>query len=393
MPNRRLTPEHDSDETIRAAPNRQPQAGVRLLWEADGLLDLVPQLRATGFVSDLPRLREKIAAMLLDFRTHARASGIEASRAAQATEVLAALIDHVVTSMPWGAEADWQALAASKTPPGAQRARQPLVDIARASSSDAGMRELIGVALALGFEGRGRDSEDPQIDQLRAQLMQGVPAEQVLSPQSQSAVERGKALTRWLPLWVLTLVIAALLAVLFVAAELSLGAKSDRLYARMAGLNGPTALASRPLPAPQARLAGALAGEATAQSLSVHDEIDRSVIVVPGARLFEPGNATLRPASSDLLRPIAAALQLAPGRIRIIGHTDGRVARAARYPSDWELSVDRARAVQDALRELGIETSRTTYDGRAGIEPLKADDPARAPGADGRVEIVLLAGR
>jgi type VI secretion system protein ImpK len=360
-------------------------------------LALVPQLRATGFVSDLAGLRERMAGMLQDFQARARLRGIEASRLTRAAEVLSALLDQVVTSMPWGADAGWQSLGTPSTASG-RRPAQRLLDLARASPSDAGISELIGVALALGFDGRSRDMDGPVIDQVRTQLTTrdrtpGESVESGLSPEGQSSVERGNALTSWLPLWVSSLVIAALLALLFFALELSLGSKSDRLYARIAALNSPSAVTSRPLPAPQARLAGALSEEVAASTLSVRDEIDRSVIVVPDVPLFAAGDATLRPAGIDLLRPIAAALQRTPGRVQIIGHTDGTAARSVRYPSDWELSVDRARAVQEALRSLGIAPSRLGYDGRASIEPLRADDRTSTIGGDGRIEIVLLAGR
>lgn len=383
---------------LRTAPFRPVPPEVRLLGEADTVLALVPQLRATGFVSDLAQLRARLAAMLVDFQGHARAGGIDAARVARATEVLAALLDHVVMSMPWGADAGWQSLGIPSSS-GARRPAQRLLDLARASPSDAGVDELIGVALALGFDGRSRDVDDPIIDQVHAQLttsgpLHGEGVERSLSPPEwQLAVERGNPLTSWLPLWVSSLVVAALLVALFSALELSLGAKSDRLYVRMAALNGPSVVAPRPLPAPQARLAGALSEQVAARTLAVRDEIDRSVIVVPDVRLFESGDATLRPASIELLRPIAAALQATPGRIQIIGHTDGAAARAARYPSDWELSVDRARVVKEALRGLGVAPSRLGFDGRASIEPLKADDRISSTGGDGRIEIVLLAGR
>jgi type VI secretion system protein ImpK len=260
------------------------------------------------------------------------------------------------------------------------------------------MRELLGVALALGFDAGSGDADSARLDELRIELAthdsrSGAPAEHELSPQWQSSVERGSALTSWLPLWVSSLVVAALLAVLFFALQLSLAAKSDRLYARMAGLRAPAVTAPRPLPAPQPRLAGVLAEQVAAQSLSARDEIDRSVVVVPGAQLFEAGGATLRPAGRELLRPIAEALQRTPGRIQVIGHTDGSSARSARYPSDWDLSVERARTVEEGLRDLGVEASRLTYDGRAGIEPLAADGQGHGIGGDGRLEIVLLAGR
>jgi type VI secretion system protein ImpK len=377
------------------------------------MLALVPQIRATGFIRDLARVRKKMAAMLADFEARARARGIDATRISQASEVLAALIDHVVTSMPWGADAGWQSLGAASgeavgsapplaprpAPPAvARRAIQRLHDIARTASSDPGMNELIGVALALGFDERNAAADGPHIDQIRVQLTkQGrsrtAPADRGLSPHWQSTVARGGALTSWLPLWTSSLVIAAFLAVFFIALELSLGAKSDRLYAQIAALKGPASLTPQALPAPRPRVSGALSAQMTAGSLSVREEIDRSVIVVPAAQLFEPDNATLLPGAIATLRPIAAALFAAPGRIQVIGHTAAIQARAARYPSDWELSVERARAIESGLHDLGIEAARLTHDGRAAIEPLPAGDPTRAVSGDDRIEIILLAGR
>ena len=380
------------------ASARQADPTVRLLWEVDSVLALVPQLRATSFVANLAQLRERIAAMLGEFQTRARADGIDAQRIAHATDVLSALIDHVVTSMPWGADAGWHSLGTSSAASDGRSPAQRLLDATRADPSDVGIGELVAVALALGFDERGLRAEAPQIDQLRASLatpetQHNAQLGQCLSPEWQSSVAGGKPLMSWLPLWVSSMVIAAVLAVLFFSLELSLGSKSDRLYARIAALNGPAATARQPLPAPKPRLTGILSAQIASRQMAVRDEIDRSVIVVPAGQLFEPGNATLLPASIDLLHPIAAGLQLTPGRVQVIGHTDGSFTQSARYPSEWELSVDRARAVQEGLRGAGIEGSRLTYDGRASVEPLLEDDPARPVSGNDRVEIVLLAGR
>jgi type VI secretion system protein ImpK len=382
------------ERTVLEAARRGP----RLLWEADALLTLIPELRATGFVADLANLREQLATMLRDFRAHARRDGIEPMRVEQATEVLAASIDHVVTSMPWGAESGWRSLGAVPAPldgrSASAAATQRLLEVAGRSFSDSGMRELIGVAVALGFDGNSAASA--QINQLRTQLAvdashDSARVERDLAPQSQSSVERGSFFTGWLSLWVTGAVAVAALAVLFFSLQLSLAAKSDRLYARIATLNAPSAQAPGRLPAAEPRLAGLLPERAANGSVQVLDEIDRSVVVIPGSALFAANSASLRAGGAALLRPVAAALTRTPGRIQIIGHTDGHTVLSARYPSDWDLSVDRARTVQDALRELGIEASRMTYDGRGSVEPLVQESPA--PGADGRVEIVLLAGR
>jgi type VI secretion system protein ImpK len=375
-----------------------------LLIEADAVLALAPQLRATTQMADLPRLRAKVAEMVREFEIRARVRGVSAARLDKARVVLCALIDDAVSSMPWGGDADWQPLGAAAAVEAGRGAPDGpalrLLRVARESSGDRELQELICVALALGFDARARGpvAAGEELAQIRAQLAaqvrhDGTSRRSDLSPQWQAAVGQGSALASWLPLWVVALVLAALLAVLYFSLVLALGAKSDKVYAQISALRPPAAATSQALPAPQARLAGPLSAEIAARRLAVRDEIDRSVVVVPDHDLFEPGTAKLQPASAQSLRPVAAALQSAPGRVLVVGHTDGKTARSARYPSDWDLSVDRARAVQDALRGLGVEAGRLRYDGRADTEPLPASDPMRAAGGNGRIEIDLLAGR
>src|SRR5262249_31469055 len=246
-------------EEPRVASRRAPP-GARLLWEADALLALVPQLRATGFVANLAQLREKLAAMLRDFQLSARSDGIEAPRGAQATGVLTAFTARVVPWMRWGGEAGWPSLAAATVPAGSARtvqsAGQRLLELARASSGDEGMRELIAVVLELGFD--GASARDAHIPRVRAELSAHDPPHRephahVLSPQWRSSVERGSAFMGWLPLWVSSVIAAAALATLYLALQLSLAAMSDRLYARLAALRGPAVVAAQVLPAPQPR--------------------------------------------------------------------------------------------------------------------------------------------
>jgi type VI secretion system protein ImpK len=366
--------------------------GTRLLWQADPILVLVTQLRATSIVADVARLRTRIVSMLQEFQQRASAAGIEPTRVSQAMEVLCALVDHVVASLPWGSDPAWRALG--KSGPSARRPTERVLDVARVAASDRGMSELICIAVGLGFDVRSRGQDADAIEQMMAELTKAhARGARALSPQSPSSTAKRSAWTSWLPLWVSGCVIAALLAVLFFAMVMSLGAKSDQLYARVAALSTAPASPQRPQAAATPRLAAPLAQQIAERELFVRDEIDRSVIVISESKLFDAGSATLGFQSADVLRPIAAVLQRTPGRIQVIGHTEAAVARSARYPSDWEFSVDRARVVQNALRQLGIESSRLTHDGRANVEPLAADDAARAVSGNGRVEILLLAGR
>lgn len=372
-------------------------SGARLLWDADPILVLVTQLRMTTAVADLGRLRARLVALLQEFQERARSHGFESKRVGQASEVLGALVDQVVTSMPWGADVGWKSVGGTRAA-STERPAARVLEVARASASDSALRELVCVALALGFEKRGRDADDAQVEQVLAQLARpaakpGAAADSYLSPEATAFIARSKAWTSWLPLWVSSLVVAALLATLFFALVLSLGAMSDRVYAHMAALHGPSTSSQHGQPASEPRLAGALAREIDARQMFVRDEIDRSEIVIPDDKLFAHDEAALQPGATSLLQSVAAALQRSPGRIQVIGHTDGTVAHSARYPSEWDLSVDRARSVQTALHGLGIDGARLAFDGRANVEPLRADDGARAVSGNGRVTIVLLVGR
>ncbi|MBS0422443.1 MAG: DotU family type IV/VI secretion system protein [Proteobacteria bacterium] len=388
---------------MKAARKAQPAraaadpAAARLIWKASPLIAVITQLRVTPAIADLGQLHSQIAAMLVAFMDDARAGGIGDSRATQATEVLAALADHVVSNMPWGVDAGWHNLSQSAASRG-EKPVQRLLTIAAATSQDAGLQELIGVTLLVGFDKRSRGKDDAEIEQLLARAAQvartgdGEPGKGAV-PFASGRTRRIKGPPGWLPLWVCGITTAAALAVLTVVLLLSLAGKSDAIYAHLAALRGPAVSTPRPLPAPTPRLASLLAEPIAAQSMSVRDEIDRSVIVVPEGRLFAPGESTASANSNDSLQPIAAALKQTPGRIQVIGHTDSTETRSARFASDWDLSVERARVVRDALRTLGVDAARTSHDGHASVEPLPADDPARAISGDGRIEIVLLAGR
>jgi len=374
-----------------------------MLVDADEVLALVSQLRASAAAPEPKLLRTKTGDLLREFEIRVQLRGVPQARVERARTILAALVDDVVGAMPWGADAAWVPLTFERGagravvgPGAAPGAAQALARVAGEVAQDIELQELVCVALALGFDRRER-AEGDELMRLRASLVTRVLAAQAgtdadLSPQWRSEVNRGGPLASWLPLWVTTMVAAALLAVLYFGLALSLGVKSDRLYAQIALVRPAGAAMARPMPAAQARLAGLLAPLAGAQRLAVRDDIDRSVVQLPAPDLFEPGTATLRGAAADTLGAVARALKSSPGRVQVLAFTDGKSDRSARYPSDWDLSVEQARAVRDSLASLGVEPGRLRFDGRADSEPLAAADLSSRIGAN-RVEILLMAGR
>ncbi len=108
--------------------------------------------------------------------------------------------------------------------------------------------------------------------------------------------------------------------------------------------------------------------------------------------LFVSGSATLEPGGAKILNSLAPTLKSLPNQLSIDGHTDSVPISTARFPSNWELSTDRATGVLRYLHaQAGIPYGRMSATGYADTEPLLPASDPRALVANRRVEIVVLA--
>lgn len=107
-----------------------------------------------------------------------------------------------------------------------------------------------------------------------------------------------------------------------------------------------------------------------------------------GRSMFEKGSARPNARAIRLLEAISPIIDRLPNRLSISGHTDRRPTDDSNY-SNWELSSDRANAARRIMSENGVLADRfARVSGKAGSEPLYADDPD-LPG-NRRISIVLL---
>jgi type VI secretion system protein ImpK len=90
---------------------------------------------------------------------------------------------------------------------------------------------------------------------------------------------------------------------------------------------------------------------------------------------------------------IARALDGLPGAIVVTGHTDDVPIRTARYPSNWELSTERARSVVTLMAAKLRDPARLRAEGVADSEPLAPNHDAGGRAKNRRVEIVLRTAR
>jgi chemotaxis protein MotB len=122
------------------------------------------------------------------------------------------------------------------------------------------------------------------------------------------------------------------------------------------------------------------------------DERGLVVTIATDKVLFESGSATLRRQGRLILDTIEPTLAQLPNRISVDGHTNSVPIATDRFPSNWELSTDRATGVLRYLaRPGGIPVDRMSAAGYADTRPLRPASDARALVVNRRVEIVVLA--
>lgn len=401
-------PAQPAQPAAEPAPMTHFDLGLNpLLAAANPLLDLVPQLRAALQHPDPAGLKESLAHGLRQFEARAKAAGIAPEKVIASRYVLCTLLDETAASTPWGGSGVWgrHSLLVSfhNETWGGEKVFQLLAKLAENPGGNRDVLELIYVCLALGFEGRYRvlDNGRAQLEALRERLAQMLKRERGeyehdLSPRWRGVAAKKSPVLDALPIWVAAAVAGVILVGAYLAFDIGLNRASDPVFSAIQGIRprDPAARATpvaAPAPAPaQPRLAGFLKPEIDAGLVAVKDEQTRSIITIKGDGFFEPGSATVAERVLPLLGRIAEALNSVPGPVQITGHTDSIPIRSARFPSNWHLSQERAKAVAQLLSAT-VQPARLSAEGRADAEPVAANDTPANRARNRRVEITLFA--
>jgi chemotaxis protein MotB len=114
------------------------------------------------------------------------------------------------------------------------------------------------------------------------------------------------------------------------------------------------------------------------------------VHVLTDKLLFDSGSATLQPAGSPLLQEVAHLLNVDQKHpITVEGNTDNQPIQSSQFPSNWELSTDRATTVVRYLIAHGVNEQRLSAAGYADLHPLASNATAAGRARNRRVDIVL----
>lgn len=137
-----------------------------------------------------------------------------------------------------------------------------------------------------------------------------------------------------------------------------------------------------PPPAPPAsvekELASILEQGKGGQEIAIYRSANRVTLTFPERIMFDPGHASLKPAARPALDKLAQFIKERPQlAVEVQGHTDNRPISNSRYPSNWELSVDRATQVARALIAMGVDPQQLSVKGFGeyhGLFPNTSDE-------------------
>lgn len=125
--------------------------------------------------------------------------------------------------------------------------------------------------------------------------------------------------------------------------------------------------------------------------IQVRTDADSITISLADNLLFDSGSADLKPGSQDVLLQVAAALRGLPNQMRIEGHTDNVPVNSIDYPTNWELSGERATRVLRFLTEDGgLDASRLFTAGYSDTRPIGDNATVEGRALNRRADIVIL---
>ena len=115
------------------------------------------------------------------------------------------------------------------------------------------------------------------------------------------------------------------------------------------------------------------------------------VIRIRAPVLYDVGLAVLKPTIQNALDKIGAMLILLPNEIVVQGHTDSKPIIKGSYPSNWELSYQRAvNVVRYLITETNIHGRRLSAEGYGEYRPLVPNTTDENRARNRRVEIHIL---
>jgi type VI secretion system protein ImpK len=120
------------------------------------------------------------------------------------------------------------------------------------------------------------------------------------------------------------------------------------------------------------RICAALGPEVAADKASAEQTANQITVRVGNVILFDSGSATVLDAFKTIAARVATTLDKEEGFIKVIGHTDNTPINRGnvRFPSNYHLSIERAKNVAALFKPFLAKPDRLQTDGKGETAPI-----------------------
>jgi type VI secretion system protein ImpK len=406
------------DELV--APNENP-----ILRSAGPLLLLLGRLRVALARASFANLMEIVADAIKFFEKDIRSAGISEAQANTAKYIICATADDIVQNIPTEDRHVWTQYSMLSRffgeRIGGVRFFDELTRLKQDPLLNYDVLELQHTCLALGFQGIHRTSAGgaSALQQIQRDLYETLrrikpKAYRELSPrwQGQNLAQRmSRALVPWwgvvgfaglllfgiyfvLLFWLTggVDVAAGDMASLFGGDKLTLERKVVAAAVEQQPASPPVITPSEPDRITQLqRICTALAPEVAADKIAVEQTANQIAVRIGNVLVFDSGAATVLDQFKPVGARVVATLDKEDGYIKVIGHTDNTPISSSnvRFPSNYQLSVERAKSVADIFKSALAKPDRLQTDGKGETAPIADNKTAEGRAKNRRVEIVI----
>ena len=391
---------------VVVAPNANP-----FLRAAGPLLLLLGRLRVQLSQASFSNLMEQVAASIDDFEAETRSAGVSAEQVRAAKYIVCATADDIVQNIPTDERHVWTQYSMLSRFFGERIGGVRFFEELDRAKIDPGgnyhLLELIHTCLGIGFQGMHRASSGgaASLQQIQRNLYELLrrtrQVDREVSPRWQGQAILPEASRFQVPLWATAAVVAVLLLGFFLVLRTLLTGSAEATAEALITVHPTSEVGIQrkiytppppPPPPPPASQAGqyqeALRTEIADNTIGVIENGNQIVIRVAAA-LFAPADAQVKPAFNGLISRLAALLEKGSGPIKVVGHTDVIPIKTVRFPSNFVLSQERAKAVAQILKAELTKPDRIEVEGKGADVPVASNKTPEGRARNRRVDIVV----
>ncbi len=396
------------------APNESP-----MMRAAGPLLLLLGRLRANLVHAPSAQLMEQVAQAIQEFEQELRNTGFPPEQIRVAKYAICATADDIVQNMPVEDRHIWTQYSMLSRFFGERIGGVRFFEELDRAKADPAVNypvlELMHTCLALGFEGIHRTTAGgvavlQQIQRALYDTLRRVKPQTTdeISPRWRGQTIAALAAQYRIPFWAVASVVGVLLLAFYITLRTLLGNRSEIVAAALLALfPGGDITIERPVPVPPPppppppppeephritqleRIRAALAAEIAARKLNADQTANEIIVTVGNVQLFAAGQAEVLDTFKPIAGRIADTLEKEPGWIKVVGHSDSTPIRTARFPSNYELSVERAKAVATILMTRLSQPERLQVEGKGADQPVAPNTTPEGRSRNRRVEILI----